>query len=183
MTEIQLGMGANCDKDMISTILSTDLSAAYDTVDHQILLKKLNYYGIKDNELEIFKSFLSNRRQYVEIDGAKSTLVFLGNLSVIQGSKFAGILYIIYTNEIPDLYKLIHSESYSSITNQPKISFKNFTHLTINFTDDSTNIIGTKEFEVLQSYLEQYYCLIKTFYDINKLKINHDENQVCIYAK
>ena len=84
-------------------------------------------------------------------------MVFLGNLSVIQGSKLAGILYNIYTNEIPDLYKLIHSESYSSITNQPKISFKNFTHLTINFVDDSTNIIGSKEFEVLQSYLEQYY--------------------------
>ena len=124
MTDIQLGMGTNCDKDLITTILSTDLSAAYDTVDHQILLKKLNYYGIKDNELETFKSFFSNRRQYVEIDGAKSNLAFLGNVSVVQGSKLAGILYTIYTNEIPDLYKLIHSNFYSSITNQPTISFK-----------------------------------------------------------
>ena len=164
MTEIQMGIGANCDNDLITSILSTDLSAAYDTVDHQILLKKLNYYGIKDNEQAIFSSFFSNRRQYVEIDGAKSNLLFLGNQSVIQGSKLAGILYTIYTNEIPDLYKLIHSNSYSLLTKQPKLTFKSFTHLTINFVDDSTNIIGSKDFDVIQSYLEQYYCLFKTYY-------------------
>ena len=183
MAAIQLGLGINCDNNFISTILSTDLSAAYDTVDHQILTKKLQYYGIRDNELEIFKSFFSNRRQFVEIDGAKSKLLFLGNQSVIQGSKLAGILYSLYTNEIPDLHKLIHSNFYSALTKQPKISFKNTTHVTINFVDDSTSVIGTKEFDIIQTYLEKYYCLIKTYYNINKLKINNDKNQVCIYAK
>ena len=42
---------------------STDLSAAYDTLNHKILLKKLEYYGITGNELELFKSYLSNRKQ------------------------------------------------------------------------------------------------------------------------
>ena len=90
MTEIQMGIGANCDNDLITSILSTDLSAAYDTVDHKILLNKLEHYGIRDNELEVINSFLNNRRQYVEIDGASSSLKFIGNQSVIQGSKWAG---------------------------------------------------------------------------------------------
>ena len=47
---------------------STDLSAAYDTVNHKILLKKLEYYGVSGTELELFKSYLSNRKQYADIN-------------------------------------------------------------------------------------------------------------------
>ena len=183
MANIHLGLGINCDNNLIGTLFTTDLSAAYDTVDHTILLDKLEYFGIRDNELDVIKSFLNNRRQYVEIDRASSKLEFVGNRSVIQGSKIAGLLYTIYTNEIPDIYKLIHNNYYTAITGRPTIKFANTTHLTVNFVDDSTNVIATKEFDIIKPYLEQYYCLIKKFYDINKLQINTDKNQVCIYFK
>ena len=94
-----------------------------------------------------------------------------------------GFLYTIYTNEIPDIYKLIHRNYYTAITGRPVFKFTNTTHLTVNFVDDSTNILGTKDFDIIKTYLEQYYCLIKKFYDINKLQINADKNQVCIYVK
>ena len=42
-----------------------DLSKAFNTVDHQILIKKLQYYGIDGTALEWFKSYLSNRKQYI----------------------------------------------------------------------------------------------------------------------
>ena len=42
-----------------------DLSKAFDTIDHQILIKKLQYYGINGTTLEWFKSCLSNRKQYI----------------------------------------------------------------------------------------------------------------------
>ena len=43
----------------------TDLSKEFDTVDHEILIKKLQYYGIDGTALEWFKSYLSNRKQYI----------------------------------------------------------------------------------------------------------------------
>ena len=47
---------------------SMDLSAAYNTVNHKILLKKMEYYGVTGNELELFKSYLSTRKQYADIN-------------------------------------------------------------------------------------------------------------------
>ena len=50
-----------------------DLSKAFDTVDHQILLKKINLYGVKGKSLEWFESYLSERKQYIEVEGQKTS--------------------------------------------------------------------------------------------------------------
>ncbi len=52
-----------------------DLSNAFDTLDHAILLHKLDYYGIKDNELKHFNSYLTNRKEFVGIEGTKSEML------------------------------------------------------------------------------------------------------------
>ena len=69
-----------------------DLSKAFDTLDHSILLTKLKYYGIQDNELMWFFSYLTNRQQYVESDGISSDLkpLFTG---VPQGSILGPLLF------------------------------------------------------------------------------------------
>ena len=46
-----------------------DFSKAFDTLDHEILLYKLKYYGIKDKALFLFRNYLTNRRQYTELGG------------------------------------------------------------------------------------------------------------------
>ncbi len=62
-----------------------DLSKAFDTLNHTILLNKLKYYGINQNELNLFESYLTNRNQFVDIDGTKSEMLQISK-GVQQGS-------------------------------------------------------------------------------------------------
>ena len=57
---------------LITATMATDLSAAFDTIDNVKLINKLHFYGIERNELEMFRSFLSESTQYVQIDTFKS---------------------------------------------------------------------------------------------------------------
>ena len=75
----------NCSKKLISCILFLDLKKAFDSVSHKILLDKLEYYGVKGVALELFRSYLSNRKQVTVVDGFVS-LMELIEWGVPQGS-------------------------------------------------------------------------------------------------
>merc|ERR1712240_730561 len=125
----------------ITGCLITDMSKAFDTIDHLTLLMKMEYYGIRGAELEVFKSYLSNRQQFVEIDTYRSQTKTSNNCSVIQGSKLSGVLFTIYTNEIPQIYTLMTDEIFTKLTGKPILNTKDIEHSTINFVDNSTNLI------------------------------------------
>ena len=79
--------------------LNCDLSKAFDVISNDILIKKLNYYGIRGIANTWFVSYLSDRFQCVDIEGHKSSLcpIICG---VPQGSILGPLLYLIYVNDI-----------------------------------------------------------------------------------
>ena len=70
-----------------------DLQKAFDTVDHQILVAKLNHYGIRGVSSHWFKSHLSNRNQYISINGYESGLAAI-SCGVPQGSVLGLLLFL-----------------------------------------------------------------------------------------
>ena len=83
------------DKIEVPINIFPDLSKAFDTIDHTILLAKLRYYGIHDTALLHLKSYLNNRKQYVKFEDAKSEILPI-TVGVPQCSMLGPLLFITY---------------------------------------------------------------------------------------
>ena len=93
-----------------------DLSKAFDTVDHHILLQKLKSYRIRNTYYDWFKSYLSNRKQFIVLND-KSTLQVAIKCGVPQGSILGPLLFLLYVNDLPKAYNRLTSIMFADDTN------------------------------------------------------------------
>lgn len=103
------------DKNSVSGIVFVDYKKAFDLIDHQLLLRKLEVLGIGDDYLPLFTSFLSDRKQYVNVNGCHSKTENV-NFGVPQGSILGPVLFLIFINDLPTALKNSTADIYADDT-------------------------------------------------------------------
>lgn len=141
---------AELDNSKFSLGVFIDLSKAFDTINHKILLDKLRIYGIRGIAADWFSSYLSNRLQYVQLSNTKSKMLSI-NCGVPQGSILGPLLFIIYINDIINVSKLTTLIMFADDTN-------------LFFSDSNLNNL----IEVVNSELDK----ISLWFKLNKLSLN-----------
>ena len=113
------------------------MSKAFDTVDHSILLKKLQLYGITDKNLTWFQSYLSNRKQYIEIGENSKTDPKYVTCDAPQGSLLGPLLFLVYVNDLPNASRSLDPIMFADDTNL-FFNHKDIKHL---FTDADNKLL------------------------------------------
>ena len=97
--------------------VSIDLSKAFDTIEHAILLKKIENYGIKGINFAWFRSYLTNRKQYIQIANDSKSDLRSTICRVSQGSILGPLLFLVYVNDLPSSSKISNPFMFADDTN------------------------------------------------------------------
>ena len=138
-----------------------DLKKAFDTVNHNILLKKLYHYGIRGNLFKWFESYLTNRSQYVLFNGIKSDIRDV-TCGVPQGSILGPLLFIIYINDFSG------------------VSDKLFYVL---FADDTNVFLSGKDINILIDTIQFELTKLHDWLLANKLTLNIAKTHFMIFHR
>ena len=136
-----------------------DLQKAFDTVNHDILLSKLEHYGIRGSAQTWFKSYLNDRKQFVSVNGHSSSICKI-SCGVPQGSVLGPLLFLIYINDLPNSSKFLKFFLFADDTN---IYFE---------ADDHIGLIRKVNNELKK---------VKAWMDCNKLALNIEKTNYVLF--
>ena len=136
-----------------------DLSKAFDCVNHDLLLRKLESLGIRGVPLQWFKSYLTCRRQFEEVQGSKSPELNVKH-GVPQGSVLGPLLFLIYINDLP------------ACVEEGSI---------VLFADDANLLTSQKTEQELEIYSYMELCKIQQGFHENGLILNTDKTKYVLF--
>ena len=138
------------DKGKLTGAIFIDLSKAFDTVSHSVLLSKLPSYGVMNTEFKWLADYLFNRKQIVQYQGAFSNAipVYTG---VPQGSIIGPLLFLIHFNDA------------NRTTNHAKV---------IAYADDTVIFTSSSDFNIIENHLNDDVKSLAAWFCENELIIN-----------
>ena len=138
-----------------------DLSKAFDTVDHHILISKLENYGVNGNNLRWFQSYLKNRKQYLNFNNKITTLSQI-TFGVRQGSILGPLLFLIYVNDLNNTSSILDP---------------------IMFADDTNLFYSHKNIHELFAKVNEELEKIGDWFKANKVSLNNKKLSTCFFIK
>ena len=177
VNEIYDNLLETCDKGDKSALVMLDQSKAYEIINHLILLDKLRAICFTNQATEFMKSFLSERKQYVKINGKISETLLTGPQSVVQGSSLSCVLFLIFVLNLPEIFhKTKHDPTEQVKCNQPN---------TKTFIDDIGIIISKQkdnDINTLHNMISSAMKKVSKYTTDNKLALNKDKSAIVIVS-
>ena len=136
-----------------------DLEKAFDTVHHEILIDKLNAYGLRGKINDLFKSYLSNRKQFVSLNGFDSETENI-TCGVPQGSTLGPLLFLLYIND----FRLCLTKASSG-----------------HFADDTFIIYNSKKLKTIETVINTELKQVIKWLRLNKLSLNAGKTELIFF--
>ena len=146
------------------------LSAGFDVINHDLLLKKLERYKFTTNTMNWFKSCLTDRHQAVQVESATSPLLPVP-YGVPQGSILGPLLFLIFINELPEVVKIKDTEE-----DTPKDTEADM----VIYADDNTPFTADKDPTVLQVKVQEEADIVANWFEKNDMVVSGDKTKLLI---